>query len=194
MSLHNFLRIASCPAGAACYTIKGVPLCDEPCPIVAVTCTVNGILACCPVGEECSPSGCLAGGPGPEPTITVPTRATTQRPSLQTIPTLPGAASTTFGCGTDYPCYQGITTWCCKPSQICDFSSPTNCLASSTSSQPMVTTSQTPSTTSVVSISTSDAATGLAASAGPASPNVLAEGILMKIWTCFAAMGVALGL
>ena len=185
---------ACCPTGAACYTINGVPLCNEPCPIIAVTCAVNSILACCSVGEECSPSGCLSGGTSPSPTITGPTVATTQRPSPQTTLTFPSAASTSPGCGTDNPCYQGISAWCCKPSEICDFSSPGYCRASSTSSQTIVTTSQTPSTTSVTSLSTSHAAaTTLAIATGLAAPNVLAEDILMKIWTCFAAMGVALG-
>jgi hypothetical protein len=177
-----------CPDGAACYTSNGVPLCNEPCPVVAVTCSENGILACCRVGEECSPSGCIPGS-GPDTTITDSSGATTQGPEPPTSPTPPGAASTSFGCGTDSACYQGISTWCCSPPLQCYLLSPGACLEPSTSSQPAPTTTKAPSTTNVVTLSTSHAvATGLAA------PNVLAEGILMKIWTCFAAMGVALGL
>lgn len=186
-----------CPSGAACYTSNGVPLCNESCPVVAVTCVVNNILACCEVGQECSPSGCISGGSGSGPTITGASSATSSGALPQTTPTPPGAAATTsFGCGTDNACSQGILTWCCSQSLTCDFASPGFCLEFSTSSRLIVTTSNTQSTMSNMPFTTNVASlpTSHATSAGLAAPNILAEGMLAKIWTCFAAMGVALGL
>lgn len=179
-----------CPSGAACYTSNGVPLCNEQCSAVAVTCTVNNILACCDVGQECSPSGCVSGSPGSGPIITGTTG------SLGSTLTPPGgAASSSYGCGTNNPCYQGTTTWCCLPSLSCDFSSPGFCLGSTTSSQPLITTSKPHLTTS--NVATSNVVVSLTTShitvTGLAAPNVLDEGILMKIWAFFlAAVGVAL--
>src|SRR5579871_729402 len=178
-----------CPSGAACYTSNGVPLCNESCPVVAVTCVVNNVPACCEVGQECSPSGCISGSSGSGPTVTGPGGATTSGPQPQTTPTPPGAVATS--CGTNNACYQGTSTWCCLPSLECDLSSPGFCLMLSTStpSRPSVTTSNTRPTTNVVVVTTSHTvATALAA------PNLLAEGIFVKIWTYFAAMGVALGI
>ena len=174
-----------CPSGAACYTSNGVPLCNETCVAAAATCTVNNLLACCQVGQECSPSGCISGSNS---------GASSSGP--ETTPTPPPGPTFSFGCGTNVPCYQGTSTWCCLPSLACDFSSPGFCLRSITSSQPpTVTTASSvyPSTTVVTTPISHTAATGLAAT-GLAAPNVLDEGILVKIWTCFAAMGIALGL
>jgi len=169
-----------CPSGAACYTSNGVPLCNETCAAAAATCTVNNLLACCQGGQECSPSGCISGSNSGASSSSGP----------GTTPTPPPGPTFSFGCDTNVPCYQGTSTWCCLPSLACDFSSPGFCLSSITSSQPIVTTpsSTLPMTTVVTTTISHTAATGLTA------PNVLDEGILTKIWTCFAAMAIALGL
>jgi len=177
-----------CPSGAPCFTSNGVPLCSQHCPIAAVTCSINGIVACCELGQECSPEGCIVGGPGPGPTVTPPGAATTPSYLPLTTPTPPGAAATSFGCSTDNPCYQGTFTWCCQTSQECDFSSPGSCLETIT--QPS--NANTDTITSAKSSTTTT--TSHAVASALAVPNVLVEGIFMKLWTCFAAMGVALGL
>jgi len=179
-----------CPSGAACYTSSGVPLCDETCQVDAVTCFVNSILACCEPGQKCNPSGCISDNSGPGPTVTGSSGVTSSGPQPATTPNAPGAIATnSLGCGTNRPCYQGTSTWCCSPSLDCDLSSPGFCLSFSTSSPTVVTTSNIPQTTNVVVSLTTSHATGT----GLAAPNVHTEGILMRIWACFAAMGIAFG-
>lgn len=183
-----------CSSGAACYTSNGVGLCSQPCSAAAVTCTINNVVACCDVGQDCSPSGCVAGSNSAS--VTLPTSAkssTTAAPANKVgSPTITSSPTPSLTCGTDLACIQGSSIWCCIPTMACDYSSPGFCL------EPITATA---SSTAQNTLPTSESAlTTSRTSAAPAVFTAAASGTFelndwnSKIWTLVAALSIAIGL
>lgn len=182
-----------CSSGAACYTSNGVGLCSQPCSAAAVTCTINNVVACCDVGQDCSPSGCVAGSNSASVTLPTSVKSSTtaapaNKASGSTITSSPAPSLT---CGTDLACFQGSSMWCCIPTMACDYSSPGYCLEVNTASS---TAALTLPTSEGVATTTSTTSSAPAIFTSAASGTFELNDWSLRIWTLVAAVGIAIGL